>query len=212
MRVQNIGKRSTVITYDLKDWNLNLHIIEGDRHDYIIDTGLGSASVLPILELLTGKKPVVVINTHHHWDHVWGNWVFKDSLIISHRLCRQTIVQKWDDMAAKNGRYIDGEAKMLLPNVTIDGGICFEDDGISISYTPGHTEDSISVFDERDGVLNAGDNIGDTAEDIVPSLACPKEAYIKTLKLYHSMNFEHCVSGHNEIMGRDVIERILREL
>lgn len=213
MKVQKIGSRSTVFTFGPADWNLNLQLIEGDRYDYVIDTGLGSGSAAPIMEgIKGGKKPIVVINTHYHWDHIWGNAVFADSVIISHRLCREMIAQKWDEMTAKNGRYIDGEAKMLLPGLTFDGELYFSDDGIKIIYTPGHTVDSISVLDERDGVLNAGDNIGDTAEEIVPSLACPKDVYIKTLELYKNMEFEYCVSGHNEVMGRDVIERILSEL
>jgi glyoxylase-like metal-dependent hydrolase (beta-lactamase superfamily II) len=212
MRVKKIG-RSTVFTYELPDWNLNLHLIEGDRYNYIIDTGLGSGSVKPIMERIQGScKPVVVINTHYHWDHVWGNWVFADSLIISHRLCREITERKWNEMIGKNGRYIDGEAKMLLPNVTFEGELYFEEDGIRLFYTPGHTIDGISVLDESDGVLNAGDNIGDTPEEIVPSLACDKEEYKKTLDIYNGMDFEYCVSGHNEVMGRDVIERILKAL
>lgn len=212
MRVQKIGKRSTVFTFELADWNLNLQLIEGDRYDYVVDTGLGSGSAAAVLERIKGDKAVVVINTHYHWDHVWGNFAFPDSVIISHSLCREAIAQKWDGMIEKNGRYIDGETRMLLPNVTVDCGICFEDDGIRIAYTPGHTEDSISVLDERDGVLNAGDNIGDTPEEIVPSLACSKEEYIKTLELYKGMDFEYCVSGHNEVMGRSVIDRIQKAL
>ncbi len=213
MRIKKVGKRSTVFTYDLKDWNLNLHLIEGDRYNYIIDTGLGSGSVMPVTQMIKDSaKPVVVINTHYHWDHVWGNWVFADSVIVSHRLCRQITASKWDEMIEKNARYIDGEAKLMLPNVTFDRELYFEEDCIRLVFTPGHTVDGISVLDEKDGILNAGDNIGDTPEDIVPSLECPKQEYINTLEIYKGMDFEYCVSGHNEVMGSDVIERILVSL
>lgn len=28
-----------------------------------------------------------VINTHHHWDHAWGNQVFSDVCLVGHELC-----------------------------------------------------------------------------------------------------------------------------
>lgn len=212
MIVQKIGTRSTVFTFATAEWNLNLHLIEADKYNYIIDTGLGSDSVRPVINYIKNRKPIVVINTHYHWDHVWGNWVFKDSLIVSHSLCREITERKWDGMIEKNRRYISGEARMLLPNITFNRDLRFEEDGISLVFTPGHTEDSISVFDEQDRVLNAGDNIGDTPEEIVPNLECPKEEYIRTLKIYEDMRFKSCVSGHNGVMGPDVVERIMDKL
>lgn len=212
MIVQKIGTRSTLFTFGVTEWNLNLHLIEAEKYNYIIDTGLGSDSVKPVIQHIKNKKPIIVINTHHHWDHVWGNWVFKDSLIVSHSLCREITERKWDEMIKKNNRYIVGEVRMLLPGLTFNRDLKFEEDGIRLVFTPGHTEDSISVFDEWDKVLNAGDNIGDTPEEIVPSLECPKEEYIKTLKIYENMNFISCVSGHNAVMSQDVIERIMDKL
>ncbi len=212
MTVQKIGTRSTLFTFGLAEWNLNIQLIEADRYNYIIDTGLGSESVLPIMRHIKNKKPIVVINTHYHWDHVWGNWMFKDSIIVSHSLCREIIARKWDEMITKNKRYIAGEARMQLPNLTFNSDLKFEEDGIRLVFTPGHTVDSISVFDEVDRILNAGDNIGDTPEEIVPSLDCPKGEYIKTLEIYENMSFLKCVSGHNEVVGSDVIGRIMDKL
>lgn len=212
MIVQSIGTRSTLFTFGVGEWNLNIQLIEAEKYNYIIDTGLGSGSVKPIIQHIKNKRPVVVVNTHYHWDHVWGNWVFKDSLIAAHRLCREIAERKWNEMISKYGRYISGEARMLLPNLTFNRDLKFEEDGIRLIFTPGHTVDSVSVLDEVDRVLNVGDNIGDTPEDIVPSLECPKEEYIKTLEIYENMDFFTCISGHNEVMGRSVIGRIMEEL
>lgn len=211
MIVQKIGTRSTLFTFGVTEWNLNVQLIEAEKYNYIIDTGLGSGSIEPVKRYINRKKPVVVINTHHHWDHIWGNWMFKDCLIVSHGLCREITQREWDEMIKENGRYISGEARMLLPNLTFNRDLKFEEDGIRLVFTPGHTEDSISVLDEVDKVLNAGDNIGDTPEEIVPSLEC-KEDYIKTLDIYENMDFFKCISGHNEVMDRDVIGRIVERL
>lgn len=213
MDIQRIGKRSSIFTYSFPEWDLNLHLIKADKYNYVIDTGLGSLSVEPIIKQIENDgKPVIVINTHYHWDHIWGNCAFENSVIISHKLCREKLSDKWDYMLSKNGRYVYGEVKKSLPILTFNNEIYFPDDKIRIIYTPGHTEDCISVLDERDGVLNAGDNIGDNMKNIVPELDCPKEVYIKTLNLYKSMDFDICVSGHNRILGRDIIDKIIDEL
>jgi metal-dependent hydrolase (beta-lactamase superfamily II) len=34
-------------------------------------------------------EKVCVINTHHHWDHTFGNQVFADAKIIGHVLCSE---------------------------------------------------------------------------------------------------------------------------
>ncbi len=213
MEINRTGSRSIVFTYPVKGWDLNIHLILGRKYNYIIDTGLGSLSMAPVKEYLQGNHhPVIVINTHHHWDHVWGNQAFAECTIVSHRLCRKKIETKWDEMMARNGRFVAGEAVMCLPNLVFEDTLYFPDDKIRLFYTPGHTVDSISVLDEEDGVLNAGDNVGDTMEEIVPSLEMGKGVYANMLSKYKEMDIRACVSGHNKILGYDVFDMILRLL
>jgi len=71
VKIEKIGTRNVVFRYELPEWDLNLHLILGRRCNYVVDTGLGSESVAPVVEYLgDSQKPVVVINTHHDWDHV----------------------------------------------------------------------------------------------------------------------------------------------
>ena len=101
---------------------------------------------------------------------------------------------------------------MCLPNLVFDQKLYFPEDKIKLFYTPGHTIDSISVFDERDKVLNAGDNIGDTIKEIVPSIRYEKDAYIKSLQKYKELDVVACISGHNDILGKDVFDQITMTL
>jgi glyoxylase-like metal-dependent hydrolase (beta-lactamase superfamily II) len=102
-----------------------------------------------------------------------------------------------------------GEVEICLPNLVFEKELYFPDDKIRIIYTPGHTVDSISVIDEVEKVIHVGDNIGDTADEIVPNIYCEKDLYIDTLSKYIEMDFDTCVSGHNTILGKDVINKIL---
>lgn len=214
MKIQRIKNRSVLFTYNIPSgWELNLHLIMGEKYNYIIDTGLGSLSIAPVLEYIKkDNKQIIVINTHYHWDHVWGNNEFQNSMIISHKLCRDMIASKWDYMMERSGVHCAGEVKMQLPNLVFDHELYFPEDKIRLIYTPGHTIDSISILDEVENVLNAGDNIGDTMDEIVPSIYSEKELYIQTLLKYKEMDFDTCISGHNIVVGKDVLEEITNKL
>ncbi len=213
MEISRVGSRSIVFTYPVAGWNLNIHLIQGRKFNYLIDTGLGSLSMVPVKEYLQGNKnPVIVIITHHHWDHVWGNQAFAECTIVSHRLCREKIKDKWDEMIARYGRFAAGGNAMCLPNLVFEDMLYFSEDKIRIFYTPGHTVDSITVLDEDDGVLNVGDNVGDTMDEIVPSLETEKDVFVKTLSRYKEMDICICVSGHNKILDHNVFGMMLRLL
>jgi glyoxylase-like metal-dependent hydrolase (beta-lactamase superfamily II) len=55
-------------------------LVEGDERSALIDTGLGVDSIRPIAEQLT-PRPLMVINTHYHFDHVGGNHEFEEIAI-----------------------------------------------------------------------------------------------------------------------------------
>ena len=213
MQIERVGDRSIVFTYPVSGWDLNVHLILGMKYNYLIDTGLGSLSIAPVKEYLHGNSnPLIVINTHHHWDHVSGNHAFEGYTIVSHSLCRKRIQDKWDVMVERNGRYMAGEAILYLPNLVFEDTLYFPEDKIKLFHTPGHTLDSISVLDEEDGILNAGDNVGDTMEEIVPSLETEKAVYANTISKYKDMDIRFCISGHNKICSHDVFDMILKRL
>lgn len=188
-------------------YNLNIGLILGKRHNFIIDTGLGSGSVAPVIEYIgNDKKPVIVVNTHCHWDHIWGNWVFENSIIIAHRKCRELEDKFWEDVFAEFGKYSDAEVRKCLPNLVFEDELYFPDDGVGIFFTPGHSEDCISVYDESEKVLYAGDNIGDTKEIIVPYIDTDYETFKKVIGIYKKYDFDICISGHNNPQGKNVVE------
>lgn len=115
-------------------------------------------------------------------------------------------------MLQKNGKYICGETDMYLPNLLFDSEMYFPEDKIKLIYTPGHTIDSISVIDEEDNIINVGDNIGDDLDNIIPNLYCEKELYKDTLLKYLKMDFDTIISGHNVILEKTVIDRIINML
>lgn len=56
------------------------YLIEGSDQAALIDTGLNMAAIRPVAEELT-DRPLKVINTHYHFDHIGGNHEFDDIAI-----------------------------------------------------------------------------------------------------------------------------------
>ncbi|MEO3944314.1 MBL fold metallo-hydrolase [Gorillibacterium sp. CAU 1737] len=212
MKITKIQNRNVVFTFHT-DFDQNVHLIKGTTYNFIIDTGLGQACMEPVLDYLgTDSKPIIVVNTHHHWDHIWGNGSFRNPILVSHRLCRELIQEKWDEMLGKYGQYSMGKVVQVLPTLVFENELYFPEDRVRLFYTPGHTIDSISVWDEEEHVLNVGDNIGDSADAIVPSIYTSKEIYKDTILKYRDVEANTWVSGHNGICEKEVLERILAEL
>ena len=60
----------------------------------------------------------------------------------------------------------------------------------------------------KKGRFLIGDNIG----EIVPSLEVGNDINIKTLEKYKLLDANICISGHNNILGKEVFEVIEKSL
>jgi len=56
----------------------NIYLVIGDERAALIDTGNGLSDLPTGIEEIT-DLPVIVINTHGHYDHIHGNYFFDTS-------------------------------------------------------------------------------------------------------------------------------------
>jgi len=212
MKITKITNRNTMFTQPVAGWDglsLNMGLILGMHRNYLIDTNLGKNSVIPVIDYIgETNKPLIIINTHAHWDHVWGNHVFANNMIISHKNCRDELAKTWDEDFQKNAHFADGEVHKCLPNVTFDSNLHFADDGIYLFHTPGHTTSCISIYDEAEKILYVGDAIGDEGEndiDIIPYIYTTPDTMQATIETWKKFDFDLCVIGHNKPHKKDVL-------
>ncbi|PJI07883.1 MULTISPECIES: MBL fold metallo-hydrolase [Clostridium] len=192
-KLKRVSKSSTVYIFDeLQECLTNVFVIEKKNRVYIIDTFCGAEYMKPILKTL-GNKEIVVINTHFHWDHVLGNCSFNGCKIISHKKCRSLLDKCWDDQLNQNKEYVLGATVKKLPNMTFDSKIYFEDDSLELFYSPGHTIDSISIYDREEEILYVGDNV---EKPIIYLESSCTEEYIKTLEKYIEYKPKKIMGGH----------------
>ena len=146
------------------------YLILGTKQAVLFDTGMGISSIRKVTKQLTAK-PIVVLNSHTHDDHVGGNWEFDYVFAMDTDFSRKS----------SRGSRADAQAEIA------PGQICgklpvgfnpktyatrqwkilhFVHDGFKINLgartveilaTPGHTPDSIALIDRANGLLFTGD-------------------------------------------------------
>lgn len=213
MRIDKIGRRGTLITFEGDDspmrYPTSVYIINGSKHVFICDTHVGPRTMGIVKEYISKNmkdaenKKLIIFNTHSDYDHIWGNCAFKNETIIAHELCRAELVEK-GMMAMKTcAQYMDGEVELTLPNVTFSERMCFEEDGVEFIYAPGHTVDSANCFDKIDNVIFAGDLI----EIPIPYTAYHRlDIFIETLNKIKYSKANIVVTGHSGVVNEQIID------
>jgi cyclase len=174
---------------------------------FVVDTLSSPQAVQPIVGLLRQKthgQRAVVINTHHHWDHVYGNAAFHDVDIVAHRACPRLMVAQRS--TANESVPHEPPEGVPLPNVTFSDRLTFAADPETLHLipAPGHTTDSIVVYVVRAGVLFAGDVL----EWPLPSFSDrdAAETWVKSLRQLKQLSVDLVVPAHGAPRPKSLID------
>lgn len=205
MEIKRVCKRGFLFTYYDLGIPTNIYVIVGNDRYFIIDSYLGLEPMKEVDEFLQrefGEKDRIIINTHSDWDHIWGNAYFKKDIIISHSLCREDILLNGNYYLNKYKNFKRGVDKLKLPNLTFEDRLIFTEEAIEIFYSPGHSPDSISIYDRKDKVLYVGDNV----ERPIPHIQSKDiKTYIETLKKYLEFDIDSLLGGHTLIENKELV-------
>jgi glyoxylase-like metal-dependent hydrolase (beta-lactamase superfamily II) len=104
--------------------DLNVGVVVGEDAVLVVDTRSSHREAADLLEELTRLTPQPVrwvVNTHWHWDHVFGNAVFSGAEVWGHELCQIALTTHGEEMkaAAKEwlpaGRHSEIDAVEIVP-------------------------------------------------------------------------------------------------
>ncbi len=143
----------------------NVTIIAGRNCLIIVDTSLFPEKALKIRKFaqeIFGKPIGLVVNTHYHPDHTFGNSAFEDVNIISSQMTKEFMEKM--DMNYIEGVWGKGRADrnhISLPSKTFEKKLSLNECGVKMKLyvLGGHTPDSSVVFLEKLGMVIAGDLI-----------------------------------------------------
>ena len=148
------------------------YLIIGSNTALLFDTGNGIGNIKAIVDQLT-EKPIQVLNSHSHFDHIGGNYQYQNILSPSTEFSIA-------NSRGNNSQQIKTEAsaealcKGLPEGVTeknhhinaysitakvIDGDVIdLGNRMLEVLFIPGHTDDSLALLDRDSGLLWTGDS------------------------------------------------------
>lgn len=132
------------------------YIVIGSEKACLIDTMNGENDPREVIKDIT-DKPLVVVNTHGHPDHIFGNIYFDEVLIHEADLELAnsfTDTEEMRDICERKGRKMC-TYKFIKGGDVIDLG----DKKLEIFDIPGHTPGGILLLLEDERILFAGDSI-----------------------------------------------------
>lgn len=148
------------------------YLIVGSRKALLFDTGMGIASIRAVVEQLT-QLPVVVLNSHTHYDHVGGNHEFSDILRMDTAFTRERAAKGYfnevmraevspENLCGPWPKGFDAGAYHVPPfpiTTRVRDGSVLDLGGrkLEVIAVPGHTPDSIALLDRGHRLLFTGD-------------------------------------------------------
>ena len=215
--------------YSLYEENINggsamwLHIIDGPEKALLVDTGAGIGNLKALVRHLVGDKPLYVVNTHEHWDHVLGNYPFGEAYC--HPYAVPTMTERYmnphvwdrfldDQGKGRNREFCREDLVEFAPyalRVCQDGDVFDLGGGyqVEVIFTPGHASGGISFLDPQRRILFTGGMHSDNT--VISGInrffpdECTIPAFLRGLErlekeFYH--RFDRIFAGH-EIVPLD---------
>ena len=203
-------------------------LIVGEDRAALIDTGCGIGNLRRSVEEVT-RKPIIVINTHTHLDHLGSNHQFEEIAMfdhpLSHRaahhgaspevlqteiLAEHLVVKPWP-------RGFDPRGRSLPPfpvhRWLADGDrVALGGKDVEVIHTPGEAPDHICLLDRTDRILFCGDILlhGPVWTHLEGGSVTDLMASYRRLMGYLDA-FDHLMPGHNEPwLDTDLLSESLR--
>ena len=151
--------------------DLWMYVINGPERVLLIDTGFGVGDLKGLVQHLVGtEKEILVANTHHHYDHAYGNAQFdrcychQDEAFSMRRTMNPHI---WDYLFDENGRniYTEFDRRDIIPYrdyelIPIPTGHRFDlGGGYEVEAIPlrGHSAGQCAYLDHHNHIIFTGD-------------------------------------------------------
>lgn len=226
--VRQIHRDTWLISEEARGASVYQYLAAGQERAALIDTGLYNTDFPSLIRELTGK-PVVVVNTHGHLDHISGNHHFDtaylhprdEALYLQHsglelrQAYLMAALAELGDKAPDPGSLAPilnlpqkDNRKPLFDGQRIDLG----GRSLLVVETPGHTLGSVCLLDETEGLLFTGDTVCDLGVLLHLPNAAPvsvfRDSILRLMALegrYDSIWPAH----HTCPLGSEILERYL---
>jgi hydroxyacylglutathione hydrolase len=145
--------------YHYRNWN---YVIEGKDSALLFDTGPGLCDIAPVVASLT-KKPLIVVRSHLHFDHVGNLHKFSSiamaDLPLLRALDQNGVIQENADLFLGDWENLKWPYFSVSRWLAIGSEIDLGGRTLEVFHTPGHSPDSITLYLKPDNILLVADFI-----------------------------------------------------
>lgn len=200
-------------------WINNTGFAVGSRGVVSIDacaTEARTRAYLEAMRVVTDRPVTTLVNTHHHGDHTFGNYLFPGATIVAHENARPAMRDWGRPRSAPFWSDVDwGEVELALPFLTYRAGVTLwvDDTEVQVTHvgTAAHTTNDSIVWVPEHRLLYSGDVLfnGGTPFLVQGSIAGAVQVLETVIR---PLGARTIVPGHGAVTGPELIDDVLRYL
>ena len=150
-----------------------MYLIDGPEKAMLIDTGFGCGDLKGLCRKLVGDKELIVVNTHNHFDHAYGNGQFDKCYCHEYEVPIMETKNNphiWDYLFDENGKpkWTEFDRADLIDFhpfeiIGVKDGHIFDLGGsyeVEAVLMPGHTPGQCAYYDHHNHTIFIGDVTG----------------------------------------------------
>ncbi|TMR16146.1 MBL fold metallo-hydrolase [Nonomuraea turkmeniaca] len=196
-------------------WINNTGFLTGRRGVICVDacsTERRTRQFREAVSTVSDRPITTLVNTHHHGDHTFGNWLFPEATIVGHEGVRAQILADGPPtyLAAWSPDVDWGAMELTPPFLTFTDGVTVHSDDLRCEVRhvgmAAHTTNDSYVWIPERRLLFAGDLVfnGGTPFVLMGSVA----GAIEALGRLRELEAETIVPGHGGVCGPGVYDRV----
>jgi cyclase len=195
----------------------NAGLITDNGSTVLIDTAATQARTDRLAEAVNrvAGPPSVLVNTHHHGDHIFGNARFAPpATVVAHELAREEIIEAGLGLRSLWPDVDWGDTPLVLPTLTFRDSLTLHVGDLRVELIhlgPAHTTNDVVAWIPDRKVVFTGDIV---MSDVTPfCLMGSVEGSLRAIERLRGLGAQTVVSGHGPVTGPDTFainERYLR--
>jgi cyclase len=194
-------------------WGLSNVGFVSDRHEVGVIDSLSTEGRTRHLQdeirrLTDDSRVRFLVNTHHHNDHTYGNYLFDDAAIIGHVDCREEVLAIGLAPITGDPAVPWGDIEVRAPDITFDQRLHLHVGDVQLELIhvgPAHTRNDVIGWLPDARILFAGDVLFNASTPILTDGSL--SGSVAALDLMASLEPEIIVPGHGELTDLSEVER-----
>ncbi|PRH80508.1 MBL fold metallo-hydrolase [Streptomyces solincola] len=176
----------------------------------LVDTTATEARTRRLREQVLARghgAPAMLVNTHSHGDHTFGNYLFPEATVYAHTEARREMEQAGLHMTQLWPEVVWGDIEVALPQVTYQDRMTLHVGGLAVELLhpgPAHTVNDTVVWVPERRTLFTGDVV---MSGVTPF--CPLGSVSGSLKAIERLRGLEplvVVTGHGPVAGPEVLD------